>query len=222
MSKEEDKLKTIVIATKNKGKIREMAQAFAGLPVKLVPLSAFGELPDAVEDGATFEENAKIKAEFYRKETKTACLADDSGLEAAALGGAPGVYSARFAGEHATDDANNEKLLAEIAKRGADSSPAAYRCVLAFNDTDGTTLTAEGSCEGAIRPEARGNGGFGYDPYFYIEENKTMAELTLAEKDAISHRGKALREMARKLSAYLRDCGDAAPQDACGNIPAKK
>ena len=198
-------MKTIVIATKNKGKIREMTQAFEGLPVKLVPLSDFGDLPDAVEDGTTFAENAKIKARFYMKETNTACLADDSGLEAEALGGGPGVYSARFAGEHATDDANNEKLLAEIAKKGLASSPAAYRCVLAFVDTDGSTLTAEGSCAGVIRPEARGSGGFGYDPYFYIEENKTMAELTLPEKDAISHRGKALREMTKALSRYLQE-----------------
>lgn len=196
-------MKKIVIATKNKGKIREMTAAFDGLPIVLVPLSEFGNLPDAVEDGTTFEANAKIKALFYMKETKTACLADDSGLEVEALGGGPSVYSARFAGEHATDDANNEKLLAEIAKNGLDSSPAAYRCVLAFADTDGVTLTAEGSCTGVIRPEARGNGGFGYDPYFYIDVNKTMAELTLDEKDAISHRGKALREMAIKLSSYL-------------------
>ena len=198
-------MKTIVIATKNKGKIREMTQAFEGLPVKLVPLSDFGELPDAVEDGKTFEENAKIKAQYYMKKTKTACLADDSGLEAKALGGAPGVYSARFAGEHADDNANNKKLLDEIAKKGLVSSPAAYRCVLAFADTDGAVLTTEGSCTGVIRPEARGNGGFGYDPYFYIDENKTMAELTLGEKDAISHRGKALRKMAVQLSSYFRE-----------------
>ncbi len=198
-------MKTIVIATKNKGKVREMTQAFRGLPVKLVPLSDFGELPDAVEDGTTFEENAAIKAQFYQKETGTACLADDSGLEVEALGGGPGVYSARFAGEHATDDANNEKLLEEIAKKGLDASPAAYRCALVFADTDGTTLTTQGACEGVIRPEARGSGGFGYDPYFYIDENKTMAELTLSEKDAISHRGKALREMAKKLAAYLQN-----------------
>ncbi len=198
-------MKTIVIATKNKGKIREMTQAFEGLPVKLLPLSEFGNLPDAVEDGKTFKENAIIKARFYMEKTKTACLADDSGLEADALDGAPGVYSARFAGEHATDEANNEKLLAEIAKKGLSSSPAAYRCVLAFIDSDGMTLTAEGSCKGIIRLKARGSGGFGYDPYFYIEENKTMAELTLAEKDAVSHRGKALRAMAKQLSSYLRE-----------------
>ena len=197
-------MKAIIIATKNKGKIREMTQAFEGLPIKLLPLSDFGELPDAVEDGKTFEENAKIKAQYYMKKTNTACLADDSGLEAEALNGAPGVYSARFAGEHADDDANNKKLLDEIAKKGLASSPAAYRCVLAFADTDGTVLTAEGSCTGVIRPEARGSGGFGYDPYFYIDDNKTMAELTLAEKDAISHRGKALRKMTIQLSSYFR------------------
>ena len=196
-------LKTIVIATKNKGKIREMTQAFHELPVKLVPLSDFGMLPDAVEDGMTFEENAVLKAQFYRKQTKNACLADDSGLEVEALGGAPGVFSARFSGEHATDDENNKKLLEEIAKKGNVSSPAAYRCVLVFADTDGSVITTEGNCKGTIRPESRGDGGFGYDPYFYIEESKTMAELTLAEKDAVSHRGKALREMALKLSVYL-------------------
>ena len=181
-----------------------MTQAFEGLPIKLLPLSDFGELPDAVEDGKTFEENAKIKAQYYMKKTNTACLADDSGLETEALDGAPGIYSARFAGEHADDDANNKKLLDEIAKKGLASSPAAYRCVLAFADTDGTVLTAEGSCTGVIRPEARGSGGFGYDPYFYIDDNKTMAELTLAEKDAISHRGKALRKMTIQLSSYFR------------------
>lgn len=182
-----------------------MKQAFEGLPVNLLPLSDFGELPDAIEDGKSFEENAIIKALYYMKKTNTACLADDSGLETEALDGAPGVYSARFAGEHADDDANNKKLLDAIAKKGFASSTAAYRCVLAFADTDGTVLTAEGSCTGVIRPEARGNGGFGYDPFFYIEDKKTMAELTLAEKDAISHRGKALRKMTTQLSSYFRE-----------------
>lgn len=196
-------MKTIVIATKNKGKIREMEQAFRDLPVQLRPLSDYGDLPEAVEDGTTFAANAKIKAKFYMEKTGVACLADDSGLEAEVLDGAPGVYSARFAGEHATDDMNNEKLLAEIARRGASSSPAAYRCVLAFADIDGTVLTSEGSCSGVIRPKAQGSGGFGYDPYFYIAADKTMAELTLAEKDAISHRGAALRQMTQLLSDYF-------------------
>ena len=196
-------MKTIVIATKNKGKIREMTQAFRNLPVRLLPLSDFGNLPDAVEDGTTFSTNAKIKARFYMEKTGVACLADDSGLEVELLDGAPGVYSARFAGEHATDEENNDKLIAEITRKGASSSPAAYRCVLAFADTDGTILTSEGSCAGVIRPKAQGSGGFGYDPYFYIAADKTMAELTLTEKDAISHRGAALRQMAQLLSEHL-------------------
>lgn len=196
-------MKTIVIATKNKGKIREMTQAFSSLPVKLVPLSDFGELPDAVEDGNTFEDNAKIKALFYMKETNTACLADDSGIEVEALNGAPGVHSARYAGEHASDEANNKRLLDDLARIGVSSSPAAYRCVLAFADTDGIVLISDGSCEGVIHPKAKGDGGFGYDPYFYVSEEKTMAELTLTEKDAISHRGKALRQMAERLGQYL-------------------
>ena len=197
-------MKKIVVATKTPGKIREMMHAFQGLEVELVPLSEFGDLPDAVENGTTFGENAHIKAAFYMRQTHTACLADDSGLEVEALDGAPGVYSARFAGCHANDQANNEKLLAELAKGGYAASKAAYRCVLTFVDTNGTTLSTAGSCPGIIRPVARGEGGFGYDPYFYIDEQRTMAELTLAEKDAISHRGKALREMAERLAVYLK------------------
>ena len=195
-------MKKIVVATKNKGKIKEMMQAFADLPVELVPLSAFGELPDAVEDGTTFAANACLKADFYRRQTKCACLADDSGLETAVLNGAPGIYSARFAGEQATDEENNAKLLQEIKKKGQETSAAAYRCVLAFVDEDGTCLTAEGSCCGEIRPQAKGQNGFGYDSYFYLGD-RTLAEYTLAEKDAVSHRGEALRRMAKKLALLL-------------------
>ncbi len=197
-------MKKIVVATKNKGKIREMMAAFDSLEVELVPLSDFGELPDAVEDGETFEENALIKARFYMEQTGCACLADDSGLEVEALDWAPGVYSARFAGYHADDKANNDKLLSELAKLGKNESKARYACVLAFVDINGKELTAKGTCNGVIRPIARGNGGFGYDPYFYISEEKTMAELTLEEKDKISHRGSALREMAVKLAGQLK------------------
>lgn len=196
-------MKKIVVATKNPGKIREMTMAFRELPVELVALASFGSLPDAVEDGATFAANAEIKARFYMQATGVACLADDSGLEVEALGGAPGVYSARFAGYHADDAANNAKLLDELTRVGRAQSAAAYRCVLAFVDTNGRSLLASGSCQGAVKKEPRGVGGFGYDPYFYIEENKTMAELTLQEKDKISHRGNALREMAKLLNVYL-------------------
>ena len=196
-------MKRIVVATKNPGKIREMTAAFRELPVELVALASFGSLPDAVEDGATFAANAEIKARFYMQATGVACLADDSGLEVEALGGAPGVYSARFAGYHADDAANNAKLLDELTRVGRAQSAAAYRCVLAFVDTNGRSLLASGSCQGTVKKEPRGVGGFGYDPYFYIEENKTMAELTLQEKDKISHRGNALREMAKLLNVYL-------------------
>ena len=196
-------MKRIVVATKNPGKIREMTMAFRELPVELVALASFGRLPDAVEDGETFAANAEIKARFYMQATGVACLADDSGLEVEALGGAPGVYSARFAGYHADDAANNAKLLSELTRVGRAQSAAAYRCALAFVDTNGRLLLASGSCQGTVKKEPRGVGGFGYDPYFYIEENKTMAELTLQEKDKISHRGNALREMAKLLNVYL-------------------
>ena len=196
-------MKRIVVATKNPGKIREMTAAFRELPVELVALASFGRLPDAVEDGETFAANAEIKARFYMQATGVACLADDSGLEVEALGGAPGVYSARFAGYHADDAANNAKLLDELTRAGRAQSAAAYRCALAFVDTNERLLLASGSCQGTVKKEPRGVGGFGYDPYFYIEENKTMAELTLQEKDKISHRGNALREMAKLLNVYL-------------------
>ena len=196
-------MKEIVVATKNKGKIREMMDAFEGLDVRLVPLSSFGEMPDAVEDGETFDDNALIKARFYMEKTNMAALADDSGLMVDALGGAPSVYSARFAGYHADDAANNEKLMAELSRVEREESKAAYRCSLAFVDTDGASLMAHGSCEGVVRKVPRGTGGFGYDPYFYVGKDRTMAELTLEEKDKISHSGEALREMAEKLKKYL-------------------
>lgn len=198
-------VKKIVIATKNKGKVREMINAFSELDVELVSLAQFGDLPDAVEDGRTFAENALIKARFYAAQTGCACLADDSGLEVDILGGAPGVYSARFAGEQADDAMNNAKLVSELAKANCSEAAARYRCVLAFVDTDGTERTTSGTCEGTVRREAAGEQGFGYDPYFYVESShKTMAQLTLAEKDEISHRGMALRRMAKELAAYRK------------------
>lgn len=196
-------MKGIVIATKNSGKLIEMRNAFSKLPVEIVSLADFGELPDAVEDGKTFAENAMIKAEFFMKKTGFACLADDSGLEVEALNGFPGIYSARFAGFHANDSTNNNKLLEELKRVGVEESKADYRCALAFVDTDGTKFETEGVCYGVIRKIARGQGGFGYDPYFYIDENKTIAELNLEEKNSISHRGEALRKMVSILAKYL-------------------
>lgn len=196
----------IVIATKNQGKVREMINAFQGLPVELVSLADLAErFQEPVEDGDTFAANSLLKAEYYCKQTGMACLADDSGLEVEALGGAPGVYSARFAGENASDADNNAKLQQELKKLGRESSPAAYQCALTFMDADGRVLTAKGFCRGEIRLQARGENGFGYDPYFYVGD-VTMAEMSLAEKQAISHRGAALREMAVLLQDYFAGC----------------
>lgn len=197
-------MKKIVLASKNLDKVKEMRLALKGLPIEILSLADFAEMPDAVEDGATFEENAIIKAKFFAERTELACLADDSGLEVDALGGLPGVYSARFAGWHADDNTNNQKLLDELKKVGVAESAAAYRCVLAFVDTDGTEILTQGKVAGKIKTVAKGSGGFGYDPYFYIDENKTMAEISAVEKNKISHRGAALREMILKLKGRFR------------------
>ena len=196
-------MKKIVIATKNPGKLREIKAAFEKLPVEILSLADFEKLPDAIEDGKTFEENARIKAKFFSEKTKLACLADDSGLEVEALNGAPGVFSARFSGYHASDGENNEKLLSELEKNQIEESAADYRCALCFHDVNGEEILTSGIVNGTIKKIPRGSGGFGYDPYFYINENKTMAELTAEEKDAISHRGEALRQMVSKLKERL-------------------
>ena len=196
----------IVIATSNKGKIQEMVNAFENLPIELISLAELPEkYPEPIEDGDTFEANSLIKAKYYQQQTGMACLADDSGLEVEALGGAPGVYSARFSGESASDADNNAKLQQELKKLGRESSPADYQCALTFMDADGRVLTAKGFCRGEIRLQARGENGFGYDPYFYVGD-VTMAEMSLAEKQAISHRGAALREMAVLLQDYFAGC----------------
>ena len=197
--------KIILIATSNEGKVREMEQAFEGLPVRLVPLSRLqevlpeaGEIEEPVEDGATFMENARIKARYYQERTGLSALADDSGLAVKVLNGAPGVYSARYAGVHGDDAANNAKLIADIRAHGTENAAAAYHCALVLALDDGRELSAEGTCKGFIRPEGRGTEGFGYDPHFYRADGRSMAELSRAEKHEISHRGTAL-EMMKKL-----------------------
>ncbi len=195
----------IVLATRNKGKVREMAKAFEHMRgVQLLSLWDIDkDIEEPVEDGNTFQENSRLKAEYYAKATGMPCIADDSGLEVEKLHGAPGVFSARYAGENATDAENNNKLIEELASRGVESSPASYRCVLTFVDTEGNRLQADGYCFGEIRQEARGENGFGYDPYFYIGK-KSMAELSLEAKQAISHRGAAIEKMAGLLKEYLK------------------
>lgn len=200
-------MKQVVLATKNAGKVRELRAALTHLPIELLSLADFPAMPEPVEDGTTFTENARIKAQFYAEQTGCACIADDSGLEVAVLGNAPGVHSARFAGVHGDDAANNAKLVEELRAHGTDRSAADYRCELVFLDTDGQEITAGGRVDGEVRTEARGANGFGYDPYFYVSsapDAKTMAELTLEEKQAISHRGKAVRAFVEKLGQYLQ------------------
>lgn len=197
-------MKTVVVATKNQGKVAEIRSVLAQLELTVLSLSEFSPVAEAVEDGLTFEDNAVIKAKYYAAHTGRACLADDSGLEVDALGGAPGVYSARYAGEDADDGANNRKLLEALHSVPAGQRTARFRCVLALVDENGLTITADGSCEGIILEAPRGQGGFGYDPLFYVPElGKTLAEVSLTEKNKISHRGQALRNLVRKLEGQL-------------------
>ncbi|MNJ40208.1 XTP/dITP diphosphatase [Paenibacillus bouchesdurhonensis] len=199
----------IIVATRNQGKVREFAHAlaFLGKPVK--SMYDYPDVPEVVEDGETFEENARKKAKEVGDLLGQSVLADDSGLCVDKLDGAPGVYSARYAGEGASDEDNNEKLLGELERLqlGEDTeqpllSTARFVCHLAlYNPTTGAFTEASGTVEGWITSEPAGGGGFGYDPLFYLPEyEKTLAELTVSEKQAISHRGAALRQLAGKLS----------------------
>lgn len=191
-------MKEIIVATTNKGKISEIALLLKHLPVSFTSLQSF-HIPPAEEDGHTFCENAIIKAKYYAEITGKPCLADDSGLEVDALNGEPGVYSARFAGEDASDADNNNLLLEKIKDVADEQRCARFRCVIALAYED-KVITAEGVCAGRVLRQARGQGGFGYDPLFYIPElGKTLAEVTQEEKNKISHRGQALRSLAAKL-----------------------
>ncbi len=203
----------LIVATKNKGKVREFQHAFAPLGLTVKSMFDYPQLPDVVEDGTTFAENAFKKSKAVGEALGLPVLADDSGLCVDALDGRPGVYSARYAGEDARDQDNNLKLLSDLEglKQGEDTgqpllSPARFVCALSLYDpADGRELTAEGTVEGWITSEPAGGGGFGYDPLFYLPEyEKTMAELTLEEKQMISHRGMALRLLTDKLAAKQR------------------
>lgn len=185
-------MKTIVLATKNQGKLKELKKATKDMAIKIFSLSDFPNCPDCPETGDTFEENACQKALFYESYTSLPCLADDSGLEVAVLKGAPGVFSSRYAGENATDDQNNEKLIEELKNVSYEKREGKYRCVLAYAEHGKIAATFEGTCEGKILLIPHGKGGFGYDPYFYLENlEKTVADITIEEKQKISHRGKA-------------------------------
>ena len=192
----------IVLASNNTGKIREIQALLAGLDVEILPQSAFIQ-QDAEETGTTFLENALIKARFAASVSGLPAVADDSGLEVDALGGAPGVYSARYAGEGAGDAANNEKLLREMAGVEDAARTARFRCCMVYvrDADDPSPLVAEEAWEGLILRELRGVNGFGYDPLFYVPDRAcSSAELPPAEKNLISHRGKALRALAARMA----------------------
>jgi XTP/dITP diphosphohydrolase len=184
---------TLVIATGNPGKTLEIRDLLKGFPINIKNLDDFGPIPAVVEDGDTFDENAYKKASFVSKILGYPALADDSGLVVEALDGAPGVYSARYAGENASDLQRYTKLLEEM--KGQTNRQAAFECVISLAVPTGAALTYEGRCEGLIAEEPAGDGGFGYDPVFYYPPlKKTFGELSREEKSRISHRGKALKE----------------------------
>ena len=199
------KHRTLLIATSNPGKLREIRHVLADLDVKLLTLAECGELPEAVEDGPTFEDNARKKALHYSGLTGRWTLADDSGLEVDALDGRPGVNSARFAGPAQNAAANNARLIDCLRGVPPERRSARFRCVIAVADGGQVLATASGALEGVIIDEPRGHNGFGYDPHFLLPElGRTTAELDPEHKNRISHRGQALRNIRPQLEALLR------------------
>jgi XTP/dITP diphosphohydrolase len=188
----------LVVATRNAGKLREIVALLDGSGVTVRGLGDFPGLPEVEEDGATFAENARKKGETIARLTGRLTLADDSGLEVEALGGAPGVHSARYAGVQGDDGGNNRKLLRELT--GTTERRAAFVCAMALSAPDGSSRLFFGRLPGIILAELRGSGGFGYDPLFLVPEyGKTLAELPMEIKNRISHRGQALRQVLAEL-----------------------
>lgn len=201
----------VVIATRNRGKIRELQALLEDLGLELVSVGDIEGLPEVVEDGATFLENAVKKAVEVARATGLVAIADDSGLEVDALGGRPGVYSARYAGEGASDEDNYRKLLRELEGIPEKERTARFKCVMVAAIPDGTYIWTEGACEGVIASEPKGSQGFGYDPVFYLpDKGRTMAQLSKEEKNAISHRGRAMRRLKEMLREFL----NSSPQEA--------
>ena len=192
----------LVIATRNQGKFTEIESLLQGFPVNLKNLNDFGPIPEVVEDGATFEENAYKKAAFTSRVLGYPALADDSGLVVEALSGAPGIQSARWGGPDLTDEGRFQKLLKEM--EGRKNRTAFFQCVVSIAVPQGQALTYEGRCEGLIADRPKGDSGFGYDPiFFYPPLKKTFAQLTLDEKNKISHRGKVLHEIQNEFDKII-------------------
>lgn len=194
-------MKKIVLASGNKGKVREINTILAGLDIEVVPQSDF-DVPEAEETGLTFVENALLKARNAAKFTGLPAIADDSGLEVDALRGAPGIYSARFAGAGASDADNLQKLLQEMTDIPEAERSARFQCLMVYmeHDMDPTPIICQGSWEGRITTEASGDNGFGYDPVFFVPDHRcTAAQLDAADKNRISHRGRALQCLLQAL-----------------------
>ena len=194
----------LIIATRNKGKLREVEALLAGYPLEVLSMADFPDLPEIRENGNTFAENAIIKATFVAQKTGLLTLGDDSGLEVDHLEGAPGVHSARFAGEPADDRRNNQKLLALLEGGPLEARSARFRCVMALAEPEGRTHLVEGTCEGYIGWELIGEQGFGYDPLFMLPNRAlTLAQLDLETKNQISHRAQALKKALPMLLELL-------------------
>ncbi len=194
----------ILVATHNQGKIDEYAQLLAGMSAEFISLSTAGIREEIPETGETFEENARIKAEGYCRLSQLVTLADDSGLEVDALGGAPGVLSARYAGNGASDADRYRLVLEQIADIPPEQRTARFRCVIALATPEGDVFAASGKVEGMIAPSPRGDFGFGYDPVFFMPEyGATMAEVGDAVKNTISHRARALQAIGPTLQRVI-------------------
>lgn len=202
-------MKEVLIATNNAGKGKDFEALFTPLGIRVLTLNDIEGEIDVEETGTTFEENAILKAETVAKLLGKVVIADDSGLEIDALDGAPGVYSARYAGNGSTDDENVDKALEALRGVSNEDRTARFRCVLAIAGPGIKTEVFSGNCEGIITEERQGTNGFGYDPIFYVPEKKrTMAMLTPGEKSSISHRGAALAKLQTKLSLFIERVGE--------------
>jgi XTP/dITP diphosphohydrolase len=193
----------ILLATRNKAKVKEYSKLLHGIPYAIVSLEDIGIAQDVEESGETFEENASIKAKTYASMSGLVAIADDSGLEVDALGGEPGVRSARYAGEGATDKRRIDCLISKMKNIPLEQRAARFRCVIAVATPGGEVKYCEGKCDGVITFEPKGENGFGYDPIFYLPDRKlTMAEISMEEKNKISHRGKAAAKARRLLQKW--------------------
>lgn len=198
-----NRVNQLVIASRNKGKTDEIRELLTGFPISIKNLDDFGPIPEVEEDGETFDENAYKKASFTARILGQPALADDSGLVVDALDGAPGVFSARYAGPDATNEDRSQKLLHEM--EGVTNRKAAFECVISIAVPTGPALTYEGRCEGTITKSPAGTNGFGYDPiFFYPPLKKTFAQLTREEKGRVSHRGKALGEFRNEFDSVIK------------------